>query len=250
MKKITVLLFILLALAACGKKGPVRPQLLSLPAAPTALSIEQRGERFLLSWGVPDLNQDGTPLTDLAGFRIERLRYDLTEGCPECRDDFQPVVVIDLDYLRDTQRLGDRLLWWDAVPRPGSGYSYRVVPVTVKGRDGAPARQKRPFVAPPSPPQQLVATSHDRQVRLDWQRPEAAADGQVTGWHVYRWLPTGSVPLVPVTSRPLTDPFFEDLGLENGQTYLYTVTTIVEQHGFSAESLPAETVRAQPRAEP
>lgn len=249
LKKLAILLLILLALAACGKKGPVRPKLLSLPAAPATLSVEQRGERLLLSWGIPETNQDGTPLTDLAGFRIERLRYDLDEACPDCRDDFRPVAEIDLDYLRQARRLGERLFWWDVEPLPGSGYTYRVLPVTARGRTGAPAMGRRLFLPVPPPPEQLAAEPHDRMVRLRWQPPTGeTASGPVTGWHLYRWRATEPPALLPVARLPGEQTDYDDIGLENGQGYIYTVTTVVTAGDYPAESVPAAPVEATPAA--
>ena len=140
-RNLTTLLFISLmvaALAACGKKGPVRPKLLPLPAAPAGLAVEQRGNHFLLSWEIPERNQDGSPLTDLQGFRVERMIFQSGEDCPECREDFKLAAEIDLEYLRNAARQGNRLFWWDIEPAPGGTLvnfeNIYVVPVPLLGK--------------------------------------------------------------------------------------------------------------------
>ena len=164
-------LLILLLLAGCGNKGPVRPKLLPLPAAPAPVTLEQRGEAFLVSWHIPKVNQDGSPLTGLQGFRVYRMPYRPGEDCPGCRDDFTLLRTVDLDYLQEVRREDERLFWWDEQVRPDFGYVYQVVAMTAGGRAGAPGEARRLFVAPPPAPQELRAAGFDHLVRLQWRAP-------------------------------------------------------------------------------
>ncbi|MFA7535505.1 MAG: hypothetical protein WCY68_05405 [Desulfuromonadales bacterium] len=241
------LTLILTALVACGKKGPVRPKLLPTPAAPAPVAVEQRGERFLLSWDIPRKNQDGSSLTDLRGFEIARMRYRPAEDCPECRQDFVPVRSVDLEYLQGVRRSGERLFWWDDQPQPEFGYIYRVTPVTIAGRAGRPAEAGRLYAPPPSPPQQQQGTGHDRLVRLDWQ-PPADGTGDLLGFYIYRWQPDTPVPLQPINERPLAETFYQDFAVENGRTYLYSVATATGIDGDPVQSTLPEPVKVTPEA--
>lgn len=238
------LFLILLTLTACGKKGPVRPLELPLPAAPGAFEIRQRGDQFLLAWTIPTANQDGTPLTDLAGFQIFRMRFLPQEDCPDCRDTSTLWREVNLAYLQEVRRIENRLFLSDTEVEPGYAYRYRIVPVTTRGRGGAAAAAGRTFRPPPGSPQQLVATGHDRMVRLSWEAP--ADSGPVEGYNVYRSTEGEPPALLPITSAPVAHNFYEDFGLENGRTYFYTVRGVAGKGAESTESAPSETASANP----
>jgi len=247
LRKILILMLLLL-LAACGRKGPPRPLLLKLPASVQNLDIQQKGQRFLVSWGLPEVNQDGSPLTDLQGFQVFKMKYDPQRDCPECRDTSVLYATIDLDYLRDVHREGNRLNLWDGGLDPGSGYQYRVVPVNRKVQSGQPATTRRPFFLPPPPPHDLTASGHDRLVRLRWQAPLRVGFGsEMRGFNVYRRRDGGIFSLQPVNSAPLQDPEFEDFGLENGATYNYGVRTLVAIDGWQVESALSPSAVAVPQ---
>ena len=131
-----VLLVTAIALSACGRKGPVRPPLASLPLAPTEFVIDQQGNDFLLSWTIPAKNQDGAAAEDLTGFRIYRLVYNAVDGCPTCRDPDQLVAELNLLRPEPAVRIDKRFYWRDANVAPGTGHAYRAVPVTVGRQEG------------------------------------------------------------------------------------------------------------------
>ncbi len=177
----------------------MRAKLLPVPAAPAPVAIEQRGDRFLVSWKIPKSNQNGSPLTDLQGFRVSRMRFIPGEECPDCRPDFTLVREVDLDYLRGVRRLDDRLYWWDDQPQLDYGYVYQVVAMAAGDRPGIPAEARRLFVSIPPPPQQLQATGLDRLVRLRWA-PPAEIPGKFLGYYVYRHEADADLPLQPINS--------------------------------------------------
>lgn len=243
-----LLLLLLVALAGCGKKGPVRPLKQPLPAAPRELAIRQLGMGFVLGWDIPEANQNGTPLTDLEGFRIYRMRYDPAEDCPECRDTSILIEEVDLDYLRDVTRRGDRLYFWDTDLKPGYAYKYRVVPFNLKNRDGAPATAQRPMMLPPSPPSGLIATGHDRLVRLHWEpMEEDRQDVEWIGYNLYRHDSGAPFPPRPLNREPLRNPFFEDFDVENEKTYTYALRSVVRILDLTVESSLSEPAEATPR---
>lgn len=55
--------FITRLLTACGSKG-------ALPSAPTVVEPPPSPEEITFQWIAPNENEDGSALTDLAGFRI------------------------------------------------------------------------------------------------------------------------------------------------------------------------------------
>jgi len=249
LRKLLILPLFLLLLAACGKKGPVRPLLQALPAAPQNLIVQQQGKRFLLSFGLPTRNQDGSPLTDLQGFQIYKMKYDPAQDCPECRDTSVLLQSIDLDYLRGVRRSGDRFELWDSGLEAGFGYQYRVVPVNRKGAAGLPAVVKRQYFPPPSAPMALQATAHDQMARLQWQPlPAGGPAGELEGYNVYRRRPGSPFPSLPVNHTPVKKSPYEDFGLENGTTYEYALRSVLKVSGVEVEGPLSNTVAATPEA--
>jgi hypothetical protein len=226
----------------------VQPLKQPLPAAPEALTVQQMGDRFLVAWLPPVRNQDGSELRNLEKFRVYKIRYDLANDCPECRDTSVLLLEVDLDYLRDVHRIGDRLYLWDDVLEAGFGYQYRVVPVNTKGREGDSARLRLPFVTPPPPPVGLAAESRDRMVRLRWQPPAVIpTEAERLGFNLYRREGRKAFPMLPVNREMQVEPEFEDYSVENGRTYEYAVRTVIRILGARVESPLSSTVTATPQ---
>lgn len=244
-RKFSILALLLLSLAACGKRGPVRPLLHALPGAPQNLAIQQLGRQFLLSWAIPRVNQDGSPLTDLQGFQVYKMTYDPARDCPECRDTSILMESLDLDYLQGARREGDRLLLRIPGLEAGQGYQFRVVPVTRRGRSGLAATVRRICHLPP-PPGGLTASGHDQMARLSWS-PPATPPADLTGYAVYRRIPGQPFPLQPVSHQPPSARQFEDFGLENGTTYIYGLRSVAKVDGDAVESDLSDTAVVTPR---
>jgi predicted small lipoprotein YifL len=242
-----ILLIALTLLAGCGRKGPVRPALLPLPEAADNVVLQQRGDSLLLAWNIPTRNQDGSALTDLQGFRIFRMRFDPQKDCPECRDTSILLSDLDLEYLRQAWRIGERLYLRDGDLQAGFGYRYRIIPVTRAGHEGATATIQGVYLPPPPAPTSLNAEGLDRMVRLNWQSvPDERADAEQLGYRVYRRLDEQPFPPQPLNRQPLIEPLFEDFGLENGRRYHYSVTTVVRIGELTVESALSESASATP----
>lgn len=235
-------------LAACGKKGPVLPKLASLPAAPKALLIAQQGEDFILSWPIPDRNQDGSPAEDLVGFNVYRMVYNAAEGCPTCRDPEELVVAFKLVRPEPAVRFDKHLSWRDAAPAPGTGHAYLVVPVTIGGHEGAAAAAFRAWMQPPPAPAALQAEAGNRQVRLSWTPPPSLPAGQLLlGYNLYRRQAAGPYAPVALNAEPLREPKLIDFVGEAGREAFYRVTTLVRSGDHLLESAPSVEVAAAPQ---
>jgi hypothetical protein len=239
---------LLLIATGCGKKGPVKPLEHPLPAAPGRMTALQQGNLMQLAWDIPATNQDGSPLTDLQGFNLFKMRYDPADDCPECRDTSTLLRQIDLEFLKNVERRGNRLIFWDNDLEPGYGYQYRVVAITTRDREGAPAVIRQPFLPPVAAPDGLRASAHDRMARLDWQPVVAPADGELLGYNLYRRHNDETLTTLPVNSVPLSETFFEDFGLQNGIGYSYTVRALVRIGNLHLESTASTPVAVTPKA--
>jgi len=238
-------LSMILILTACGKKGPVRPKLATLPEQPQELSLQQRGDLFVLGWTIP-AGANGTKTMDLAGYVVKRLSYDVQDGCPTCREPEQVVARLDVDFPDPAQRFDRRIYWQDLDIRPGNGYSYAVAPVTVGGSEGPTATDHLAVQVPPPPPTGLAAEPGDGQVSLQWTAPELPPEVETVGYNLYRRQDDRAFPIVPVNPQPLPDTALVDRGLDNGRTYQYRVGILVRVDGLQLESVPGATVTATP----
>lgn len=248
--RIATLLLLLLTvfgLAACGKKGPVRPQFATLPAAPTELRIAQQGDDFIVSWTIPERNQDGEATDGLLGFHVYRMIYNAAEGCPTCRDPEELVAAIEMRRPEPAVRLGKRVYWRDANVAAGTGHAYLVVPVTVSGQEGAGTGSFRSWQAPPPAPAGLQAEAGNRQVRLSWAPPSSLPDGQLLlGYNIYRRPASGAFAPVALNAEPLREPRLTDFIGEAGREAVYRVTTLVRRDDQLIESAPSPDTTITP----
>lgn len=224
---ITISLLLIVMLAACGKKGPVRPKLDTLPEAPEEVTLKQQGNLFVLAWTIPSANQAGSKAEDLTGFRIKRLAYDAAEGCPTCRDPQEHVAELDRAYPTPGQRIGNRIYWRDLDIHIGSGYRYAIVPLTVGGLEGPAATVHLAAQSPPPSPAALQVEAGDGQVTVQWTAPDLSAGMELIGYNLYRRQAKRPFPMVPVNAEPLQVTRLLDRGLDNGRAYEYRVSALV-----------------------
>ena len=93
---ILVWFFLIISLLACGKKAnPVIPVKV-LPNGVENLSYQIKGKSLMVSWSIPGQNTDGSPLTDLKGFKVRKGEWPTKDYCPTCPDQFQETLWIDL----------------------------------------------------------------------------------------------------------------------------------------------------------
>ncbi len=224
-------------MTGCGKKGPVRPKLDTLPEAPKEVTLQQQGMLFVLGWAIPEKHQDGTAVEDLTGFRIKRLTYDGAEGCPTCRDPQTEVAEIELKYPDPAQRIGKRLYWRDLDIRPGTGYRYAIAPLTIGGHETPAALVHLAAVQPPPAPTNLRTEAGDARVFLQWAAPELPDGMELIGYNLYRRHAKRAFPIIPVNKEPLQETQLLDRGLDNGRAYEYRVSALVSAGDQVIESM-------------
>ncbi len=221
----------------CGVKGPVKPLPQPLPEAAAQLTLHQQGEGLLLSWSLPRRNQDGSPLTDLAGFRIYRQRFEPQQDCPDCRQDWPLWRLLELDYLGPAQLRNGRLFVLDSDLEPGQGYSYRVTPFNRWGQDGPSVEARQILEPPPAPPLGLQAQRQEDLLRLRWQEPTLTEGMKLLGYQVYRRRPGAVFEAAPRNPELLQQPTFEDTDFDGtGRSFVYAVRTVVQKADQVLES--------------
>lgn len=214
----------------CGRKGPlVYPDML-VPAAPTAVSVQQLGLAIKLQFTISDKDRSGRPVQGVSGVKINRKTSagDQKDVCRSCLTDYMLFKTIYLDHLTpDTQRFGGRLVLIDSEVISGDTYSYRIVPFTADGVDGASSPPVSLRVgAVPIPPPVLSVESLPTEVRLKLSvYPLIAA--RMLGYNLYRSSGTGTKSYLPINREPLKGDVYVDGAVERGVAYRYTARALV-----------------------
>ncbi len=234
-----------LVLAGCGRKGPLVPPEAMVPAPITDLRTVQQGERFIVSWTQPGREEAGGPLKDLAGFRVfQREVLPPQEDCEECPTAYKLIRTVDLEYLQDVVRAGNAYSFVETGLDTGKTYQYKVIAFKSDGSESKPSNlARRKKVTPPLPPV-VQATSSPTSVVLHWEAAALPKDGTLVGYQVYRKKAGTAAPEL-LTGKPLQEASFEDLHLERGVKYDYTVRTAAKVGGETVESEPSAAVTGQ-----
>jgi len=129
-------LVLLLCLAACGHKTPVRPPEWVAPEAigDLALDIDGKKNVVVLHWGRPTKYADDSAMDDLGGFVVLRA----TEAGQAQESPFTQVATIAVTD-RDRFRKAKKFSYTDSQLTPGVLYRYRVQAVTLDGYESAPS---------------------------------------------------------------------------------------------------------------
>ena len=118
-----VLLLVVLAVCACGRKTDVRPPELVAPRPVAELALTTLAEGVELRWARPTAYVDGSRMEDLAGFVVERSKES------EPFDELGRLAVGDRGRFQKVKRFE----YLDRTVVPGATYHYRIVAFTADG---------------------------------------------------------------------------------------------------------------------
>src|SRR6266446_5560819 len=119
---------------ACGRKGPPRPPEDVLPQTITDLTAAATPHGIQLSWSRPRTYADGSRMTDLGGFVIERAAGTGPDAA------FVRLGVLDVND-RDRFRQLTHFRYLDHDTTVGTAYRYRVVSFTIDRYFSAPSNE-------------------------------------------------------------------------------------------------------------
>jgi len=196
-----------------------------LPRAPQDFKAEAADKVVCLSWQPVTQLKDGSPIRDLAGYRI----YRRSEGGGWLRLNPEPLTI---NSFQDLAVINE-------VP-----YTYKVLALRRLGGELLESADSLSLVAEPqklmAPPPllNLVAVAGPKGVELRWD-PSPAAD--LAGYRLYR-RGLGEEKFTRLTPELLKKPYFVDSQVQKGQTYQYYVTA-VDTSRRANESLPSEEAR-------
>jgi fibronectin type 3 domain-containing protein len=186
------------------------------------IDVKMGDGEVTISWIRPTKNEDGSLLTDLAGYYIYR-----SEGTAE-----------PFNRLNDEPVKG--ICYTDTALINGITYLYAVTAVDYSGNESkkSPIISATPNILPPS---KVRVKPGDGEVQLFWAPYEKSP---LKGYYVYRRNPSEQT-FQRITDLPVQESYFIDLQVANGIPYFYKVSC-VDMDGI--ESLPSPEVAATPMA--
>lgn len=159
-------------LAACGSVGEPQPPLLKIPEAVPELSVEQVEDEIVVRWAWPTETTEGTPLKNLALFRVHGKQLTQGEGAPS-QEQFAAGNQLLASFSEDAFAAldPDTPVEWR---RPAAGWAGQrwVLAVWAEGRNGKSAgfseRMALRVVDPLVRPGPVEAKSAPEGVRVSW----------------------------------------------------------------------------------
>jgi hypothetical protein len=254
-----------LPLAACGKRGPPVAPEYRLPAAVQDLQAAVEGNAIRLTWTLPRIRVDRSPLREVARTEVYRrvedgapeqpvrpaiLTFGGLFGPPPGVPGFDRVADITVAEPGPVQIQGNSVTYTDGQSLTfGQRYTYVVIALDEKGRPSPPSnRVVVALAAAPTPPPRLDAQPGDAQVRLTWEVPATLADGSPAPsdlvYDVFRATTPGTPGGRPLNLEPLGVSQYVDLTVQNDVTYHYAVRARLATGG--GQSTPSAVATATP----
>lgn len=231
-KSITLALSIcILCLAfSCGKKAAPAPKQQLVPGGIGEVSGEIKDGVLFLSFAIPTKNMDGSPVVDLAGFKIQK-------RCVSCGGVFEAFKEVRLDDDKGFAVVRNRVYIYDDQLSNGYKYEYRVYPFTGKGAlgDSSKAYSIQWQEPPGKPAGKITIKENDGKVELSWPSEQGFM------YNIYRY-DNDVYQLFPINKDPLSSPYFIDSGLKNGHTYAYEIrkVKVIAKKNWEGEGLRVE----------
>jgi hypothetical protein len=237
---ICYLLCVLLA-GGCGKKDDPTAPVAVAPGKVQDLTVRPRGNAIILSFIIPEKNNDGSLLLDLAGFAVLRSEQPFARECKDCPKRFS--VINDIDYktyiLNNPQARA--IEYSDSALTFQNVYTYRVVGYNTDKRPGTPVTGPDIFWDVPSaPPRAVRPELQGKSVVLSWEAPAALQDGAAfegpVAYNLYRRTPETPYSLAPINSEPIAALSCRDRGIMKDSDYFYTLRAIRQVRETAVES--------------
>jgi fibronectin type 3 domain-containing protein len=259
-RRLLASILVVLAAGGCGKKGPPRPPIRSLPLLARDVKARQIGDHVVVSALLPRDRADGSPLGADAAVRILRMtaaagfqpgavspRYLMARFTKEA-EVVASLTGPDLERAAPAGRLSHT----DTPAMPaGSAPPIRYLyGIEVGDRPGKRGTVAMPVVvevaAPPVAPVGLKLEAAEGEVRLAWE--PGAPEVQGILYNVYRAM--GDVTGVadrPLNATPLSAPSYVDRTFRYGETCVYTVRAALASETGVRESVPTAAAILTPR---
>ena len=250
----SLLLLLVIATVACGKKGPPLPPLVLVPVPPPELTAVRRGSQVHLSFRIPNANTDRSTPADLTRVEIYALTTSeavtaadvirrgervgsLAVNKPKDPDEPEPATPA-LEPKGLSQ--GDPATFSEALGTAEDTSAHRtyvVLGYNQRGRRGEPSPRIVVPLGPPPPVLEQPTIKYDEKaITVTWASAPASEAGPYS-YSVYR----PGTPL-PVTPAPLPEPLFTDSAIVWDAERCYEVRA-----GLTIEGVRIESPASPPR---
>lgn len=133
-----LVLMLIVAGSACGKKGDPRAPELATPKLITNLAARSTADGIALTWNRPTEYVDGSPLKDLASFVI--FRKEISQSCLDCPVPYRQLSTVNVEDREKFVRL-KQYRFDDREVRSNTIYRYRVATQLFDGSLSGPSNE-------------------------------------------------------------------------------------------------------------
>jgi hypothetical protein len=222
--------------------------------------VRQTGADVVIEAGVSLSRTDGTPLGPGAAVRVLRMR-----PTPTLRPGAVSPRYLMSVFQREAKVLGTlagqalqqaapdgHLVFRDSGALPEARqtrllrFMYGIQIVDEGGeRSALSTPVEIEVMEPPRPPVNLAATTAEGEVRVAWESGDPSRTGEI--YNVYRRPASREgEPSVPLNPAPVAERFYVDTSFQYGETYRYSVRTLVAPPPPLRESAPGGEAEVRP----
>ncbi len=234
-------LMVFCLLFGCGYKTRPRPITATIPGEIGLPDAHAYPDKIVLRWNVPATNADGSPATDISGFKVWRLTQKIGEECENCED--KKTLYANVDFQNPSNAIIEKgeVIYTDPAVTPGNIYSYSVSEYNLKGREGQRSEDVTVVMEePPPPPENVTADFDSLGAVLKWESPTRLSG--IRNYRIYRSDTDSDKDMKPIGSTRWAEKEFVDKDVEKEKTYYYQVRSLKMTRGIPIESAPSETV--------
>lgn len=227
---------------SCGYKTNPRPTAAKVPAEIRIITARGYPNDITLNWKVPDLNSDGSKLTDLSGFKVYRGSRGLDEDCENCQDKRQLYANIDFQLPSNAVIKDNEVTFQDKDVSSGKVYSYAVTAYNLRDRESRIGNAIEVFYeAPPYAPTNLTAKPEAGHIRIEWTAP---TDENIDRYEILRGDVKDVAKMKTIGTAPHREPWFVDKNVEKNSGYFYAVRSVRSYKGTPLESNTSNIAQA------
>lgn len=244
--KTALLIALAIEFTACGKRGPLVYPDMVVPKAPVSVEAGTVGDGVRLRFVMPDVEESDNDPKSISEIRIYRQDVPILQSfCSDCNDSIPLYRTIYLDALRNAERHGRTILFFDTDISKDHKYRYRVA---LKTRDGVVGIQSVPSTVPVNNPfaapfLSLESTPTEVILSFSGERPEEKI---FTGYQIYRRSEGAQRSFIPLLTIPVKENSYTDFTLKSGVKYFYSVRSVYRnERGELSESLLSNEVGAE-----
>ena len=133
-----LVLMLVVAASACGRKGDPRAPELATPKLITNLAARSTADGVALTWNRPTEYVDGSELKDLASFVI--FRKEISQSCLDCPVPYRQLTTVNVEDREKFVRL-KQYRFDDREVRANTIYRYRVASQLFDGSLSGPSNE-------------------------------------------------------------------------------------------------------------